>query len=218
MRDAQVQRVIEALRYLRVRIDDQRRVHALRADHDVVEVLLIEDVEVLLELGDHDRQHVPMLLVAEDRAQFLHALLLVAPLDDRAFVDAHANGQVARLARLDHFDHLLPVVDVAGIQPDLVHPRLNRLERALKVEVDVRYDRYSDLRDDVPQRVSVLLLRHRYSDHIRPGRREFVDFPHASVNIVGITGRHRLHGHRRGESRIPCGIRQATPNSEGANA
>ena len=97
VRHAQVQRVIETLADLLVRVDHQQRVDALGADDDVVEILLLEDFQVLLQLGDHDRQEMAVLVVGKDAAQFLHAFLLVFAFDDGAFVDADANGDFRAL-------------------------------------------------------------------------------------------------------------------------
>ena len=58
VRDAEVERVVETLGDLGVGVDHQASVHGLRADRDVVEVAGLEDVEVLLEFGDHDREQV----------------------------------------------------------------------------------------------------------------------------------------------------------------
>jgi hypothetical protein len=104
VRDAQVERVVEAFADLGVGVDDERGVHGLGADGDVVEVLLVEDVEVFLELGDHDREQVAVLVPGEDRAEFLHPLLLVLALDDRALVDADADR-----------DALAPLRALAGL-------------------------------------------------------------------------------------------------------
>ena len=161
--------MVEAFTDLGVGVDHHRRVHALGADGDVVEVLLVEDVEVFLELGDHDGQHVAVLVVAEEGAQFLRTLLLVAPLDDRALVDAHADGEFRVLARLDDLDHLLAVVDVAGVEPDLVHARLDGLEGTLEVEVHVGHDRHRGLLEDLLEGLGVLLLWHRHADDVGPG-------------------------------------------------
>ena len=38
---------------------------------DVVEVALVEDLEVLLELGDHEGEQVALLAVGEELAEFL---------------------------------------------------------------------------------------------------------------------------------------------------
>ena len=92
--DAEVQRVVEPLADLAVGVDHEQRVDALGADDDVVEILLVEDVEVFLELGDHDGEEVAVLVVGEDAAEFLQAFLLVLALDDRAFVDADADGEL----------------------------------------------------------------------------------------------------------------------------
>ncbi len=95
-------------------------IDALGADDDVVEILFVEDFQIFLELGDHDGQEMAVLVVGEDAAEFLHALLLVFALDDGAFVDADADGDFSGLAGLDDVLDLGAVVDVAGVEADLV--------------------------------------------------------------------------------------------------
>ena len=54
--DAKMQGIIEALADFAVGVDHQYGVDALGADDDVVEILLVEDFQIFLELGDHDGQ------------------------------------------------------------------------------------------------------------------------------------------------------------------
>ncbi len=194
---AQVQRVVEPAGDLRVDVDHEGRVHRLGADHDVVEVLRFEDLEVLLELRDHDGEEVAVPVVGEELAELLHALLLVPALDDRALVDADADGDARVPARVDHGVDLLAIGDVAGVEPDLVDARLDRLEGPLVVEVHVGDDRHAGLVEDLRQGRGVLALGHRHADDVRPGGGEPVDLGDARVDVVGVAGGHRLDGHRR---------------------
>ena len=81
-----------------------------------------------------------MLVVGEDAAQFLHAFLLVSSFDDGAFVDADADGDLAGFAGLDDVLDLLAVVDVAGVEADLVDAGFDGFEGALKMEMHVGDD------------------------------------------------------------------------------
>ena len=92
----------------------------------LVEIFGAKNVEVFLELGDHDREEVAVLVVAEDAAEFFEAFLLVLALDDRAFVDADADGDLFRFTRLDDVGDLRAVVDVARVEADLVDARQRR--------------------------------------------------------------------------------------------
>ena len=195
--DAEMQRIIESLADLLVRVDHEQRIDRLGADHDVVEILLVEDVEVFLELGDHDGEEVAMLVVAENAAEFLQAFLLVLALDDRAFVDADADGDLLRLAGLDDIADLGAVGDVAGVEANLVNARVDRFQRPLKMEMHIRDDRHGHLREDFLQRGGVLLLRNRDADDIRPGGGELLDLGDAFVDFVRIAGGHGLDGNRR---------------------
>ena len=55
-------------------------------------------------------------------------------------------GMPASLAGLDDLVDLLAVLDVAGVEADLVHAGLDRLQGPLEVEVHVGDDRHGDWR------------------------------------------------------------------------
>src|SRR5690606_17011926 len=125
-----------------------------------------------------------------------HALLFVLALDDGAFVDADADGEAPGLARLDDVDDLLAVVDVAGVEADLVDARLDGLEGALEVEVDVGDDGDADLGDDLLQGVGVLLLGDGDADDVRARGGELVDLGDTPGDVVGVAAGHGLDGDR----------------------
>ena len=153
-----------------------------------------EDIEVLLELGDHEREHVAGLVVGEEFAQFLGAAQLVLALDDRAFVDADANRDAAFLAGVDHLVDLVAVADVAGVEANLVHARFDGLEGTLEVEVHIGHDRNRDLLHDLDQRLGVLALRHRHSHYVDARRGVALDFLYARIDVVRVARRHGLYG------------------------
>ena len=159
-----------------------------------MEVARVEDVEVFLELRDHEREHVAGLVAGEELAELLGAPHLVLALDDRAFVHADADRDLPLLAGVDHLVDLLAVVDVAGVQADLVHARLDRLERPLEVEVDIGHDRDGDLVEDLLERLRVLPLGDRHADHMGARLGVALDLGDARVDVVRVAGGHGLDG------------------------
>jgi len=198
MGHAQMKRVVKTLGDLGIGRDDKRRVGALGGDADVVKIVFVEDVEIFLELGDHDGQEVAVAGIGEDAAELFHAFLLVFALDDRAFVDADADGQGFFLACLDDGFDLLAVLDVARVEADLVDAGVDRFEGTLKVEVHVGDDRHGHLRHDLAKRFGVFFLGHGDTDDVRPGGSEPVDFSHTCVDVVGVASGHGLDGDGRG--------------------
>ena len=70
-----------------------------------MEVARLEDLDVLLELGDHEGEQVARLVPGEVLAELLHALLLVLALDDRALVHADPDRAAIGFGGVDDFLH-----------------------------------------------------------------------------------------------------------------
>jgi hypothetical protein len=215
---AEVEGMIEAVGDFGVGIDDHGGIHALGADGDVVEILLIEDVEILLKLGDHDGEHVAVLTIAEDCAEFLHALLLIFALDDGALVDTDADGEVAGFAGLNDIDDLGAIVDIAGIEADLVNTGLDGFEGTLKVKVDIGDDGDLDLREDLTEGIGVFFLRHSDADDVCTGGDELVDLADAGIDIVGVATGHGLDADGGGSCWCSVLAWFAAADQEGADA
>ena len=192
-----MQRIVESLADLGVGIDDDQWVDALGADDDVVEVLGVEDVQVLLQLGDHDGQKMAVAVLGEEPAQFRGALLLVLALDDRALVNADTDGDLPRLAGLDDVTNLRAVGDVAGVEADLVDAGLDSLQCPLEMEVYIGHDGDGHTRKDFLEGGRVLAFRDGHADDLGAGGGQFVDFGHAGVDVVGIASGHGLNGDGR---------------------
>ncbi len=62
MSDAQMERIIKSCADLAIRIDHQQRIDRFGTDDHIVKILLAENIQVFLELGDHDGQKMPVLL------------------------------------------------------------------------------------------------------------------------------------------------------------
>src|SRR5690606_22373633 len=92
---------------------------------------------------------------------------------------------------------LLAVLDVAGVEADLVDAGVDRFEGALEVEVDVGDDGHADLREDVAQGVGVFLFGDGGTDGVRPGGRQAGDPGGAAGDVVGVSGSHGVEADRR---------------------
>ena len=112
-----------------------------------------------------------MAVVAEHPAELLGPLLLVLALDDGALVHADADGQALGLAGLDDLPDLAAVLDVAGVEADLVHAGLDGLEGPAEMEVHVGHDGHRDLGQNLFERIGVGPARHGPRGPRRPRRR-----------------------------------------------
>ena len=137
-----------------------------------------------------------MLVIGENAAEFLEAFLLVLAFDDRAFIHAHANGDALVLAGVDDFFDLGPVLNIAGVEADLVHAGVDGLKSTLKVEVHIGDDGDGDLLEDFLEGFGVFALRHGHAHNIRPGVVQLVDFRDAFVDVIREAGGHGLDGDR----------------------
>ena len=193
MRDAEVKGVVESLRNLGVSVDHETGIHRLRADHDVVKIAGLENVEVFLEFRDHDGEQASGAMAFEVGAELFESLLLVLSLDDRSFVHADADRNARGLTGVDHRIDLISIADIAWVQPDLVHARFDGLEGPFEMKVDVRHNRHRRLFHDLNERLGVFSLRHRDPDDVGTRFRQFLDLREASIDIVGVAGSHRLN-------------------------
>ena len=75
-------------------------------------------------------------IVAVDLVLLTHALVHL--FGQRACVDADPERDLSLFGGGDHPDHLVAVWDVAGVQAQAVHARLDRHQRKGVVVVDVR--------------------------------------------------------------------------------
>ena len=182
--DPEMQRVIGRLRQQPVRVDHQRHVRRLDRDLHVVEVDLAEQIELV-----HRRR--------DERLGRDAAVALGHGRVERARVHADADRQAAilRLGR-DELD-VLGLADVAGVQPQRLHPGLDRGERELVLEVDVGDDRHRraghDLRRGPTAASSSLHVQRTMS---APAAAERVDLRQRAVDVGRLGRRHRLDRHR----------------------
>src|SRR5439155_25322113 len=123
---AEMQRVWHELREAPVRGDHDRHLEGFDADDDVVEVEVLEDLDLAHREVDHALRLVPQV-----------ARLAVT---DRAVVHADTDRRPLLLRLLGDLAHAVLVVDVPGVETQLVDLRLERHERQAVVEVDVRDD------------------------------------------------------------------------------
>lgn len=192
--DAEVQGVGEAFADFGVGVDHKLSVHGLGGDGDVVEVALVEDVEVFFEFGDHDGDHVAVLVVGEDGSEFFGSGLLVFAFDDRAFVDADADWDILFFAGVYDFFDLRAVGDVAWVESDFVDACFDGFEGAFEVEVDIGDDGDGGLGDDLFEDFCVFLFGDGDADDVRTRGGELVDLGDAFVDVVGVPSGHGLDG------------------------
>jgi len=200
--DAEVQGVGEAFTDFGVGVDDELGIHGLCADGDVVEVTLVEDVEVFFEFGDHDGDHVAVLVVGEDGPEFFGAGLFVLAFDDGALVDTDADwdasSTIGLFAGVDDFFDLFAVGDVAGVEADFVYACFDGFEGAFEMEVDIGDDGDGGLGEDIFEGLGVFFLWDGDPHDVGTGGGEFVDLGDAFVDVVGVAGGHGLDGDRGG--------------------
>ena len=156
----------------------------LDRDLDVGEALVLQDLH--LRKGALDQRLGSGAAVAGDDAPV-----------ERAGVGPHADGHPPGGRLADDGADLPAVTDVAGIQPQSLHPRLECHEGEAVGEVDVGDDGDTRLGDDRRQRPGVALVGHRHTDDVRPLGGEGVDLDQGSSDILGLGDGHRLDGDRR---------------------
>ena len=191
-----MERIVESLADFRVHVHHQSRIHRLSADADIVEVAFLEDLEIFLELGDHQRDQVSLSPIREELPRAPLANGLVLAFDDRTLVHADSNRDASFTARVDDAVDLVAIGDVPGIETNLVDPRFNRFQRSLVVEVDVRDDGNPCLVEDFRKGIGVLRLGDRHPDDVDARIGHAIDLGDAGIDVPRVAGRHGSHGHR----------------------
>ncbi len=120
----------------------------------------------------------------------------VLSLDDAALVDPDTDGNAAFAAGCDDSIHLLAILNVAGIQANLVDARFNRLQCPLEVKMYVGHDGDRRLGENGGQGVGIRLGRDCDAHHIAPRLGELTDLGHRRIDVVGVGAGHRLNRHR----------------------
>ena len=180
---AQVQRMVDRLREHPVGLDHERHARGLHRDLHVVEVDLTEVVELLDRRGDQrlgGRTAEPLGDLGVEAAG-------VHPDPDRQTPVARRGGDLLDLRRL---------ADVPRVEPERVHPGLDRGEGEPVVEVDVGDHRDRRTGHDVGQPFGGLLLVAGAPHDVASGGRQGVDLSQRALDVGGLGRRHRLHRHR----------------------
>ena len=180
LRHAEVQRVRDLVGEHPVGPDHRRDVRRLDRDLEVAEVEPLEDLDLLERLDD-------------ERLGRVCARELLEVLGERAGVGADPHRDPGPLRRPDDLLGLVGAADVARVDADRVHARLDRLQRERRVEVDVRDHRDRREPDDQRERLRVLELRHGDPDDLAAGRGERGDLRGRRLDVVRLRERHRLH-------------------------
>ena len=115
----------------------------------------------------------------------------------RAVIDADADRHALRLREPDDFLHLRPLADVAGIEAQFRDARIERGNRHLIMEVDIRDDRHGRARDDLRHHRRRFLVRHGDADDLAAVRGEIVNLLDRRLLVARVRRAHRLDDDRR---------------------
>ena len=181
---AEVERVLDLIGEHSVGLDHHDRVGRLQRDLHLGVVAVLEDPDVAERRLDHALGRGPAVLGEQ--------VLL-----ERAPVDTDPDRDLALLGQVHDFLHERRAADVAGVEPEAVHPLLERDQRELVVEMDVRDERDPDLALDLAEFLRRLAHRHRAADDVAAGRLERPDLEQRRLDVAGVGLRHRLHRDRR---------------------
>src|SRR5206468_3338385 len=184
LRHTQVKRVVDLVGELAVRLDQHARVRGLQRDLHLRIVAVLKDPDMPQCRLDHALGGRPAVLGEK--------ILL-----ERARVDADADGDLLLLGDVHDLLHELLAADVSGVEAQAVDALLQRDERQLVVEVDVRHERDADLPLDLAELLGGLADGHRTPDDVAAGRLERPDLEQRRLDVARVGLRHRLHGERR---------------------
>ncbi len=88
------------------------------------------------------------------------------------------------------------IADVARVETQAVHARLECGQGQPVLEVDVGDDRYRRSGDDLRQPLGRLTVVAGDADDVGPGRRQGVRLGQGGIDVCRLRRRHRLHGDR----------------------
>ena len=115
----------------------------------------------------------------------------------RARVDPDPDGDAPRLRRLHHSLHTILPTDIAGVQPNLIHARLDGCQREPVIKVDIRHHRQRGMCADLPQGLRRLFIRHGAAHDLTAGLRQHTDLRQSRRRVPRIRIGHGLDHHRR---------------------
>src|SRR4051812_3223258 len=184
LRDAEVERVRDALGEHPVGADHRRHVARLDADLEVAVVEPLEQAHLLQRRLD-------------ERLRLVALRELFQVTRERARVGADPHRDPLRLGGADDLLDFVVAADVPGVDPDGGDAGVDRAQSEARVEVDVRDHRERAEADDRGQRVCVVDLRDGDADDLAPGARERRDLRRRRRHVVRLRQRHRLDDDRR---------------------
>ena len=124
------------------------------------------------------------------------AVLLVQLRVERAAVHADADGDAAVLGLLGHQPDVLGPADVARVEAQALHARLQGRQRHLVLVVDVGDDRHRAAGHDLGQARGRFLFVACATNDVAAGAGEGVDLLERALDVGRLGDRHRLHGDR----------------------
>ena len=111
-------------------------------------------------------------------------------------VDPHPHGHLVLLALFHHLGQAVHPADVAGVDADLVRPRVHRAERDLIGEMDVGHQGHVHLGLDLVQYLQGLLAFDRDADDLAARVLQPLDLVQGFLDLVGVGIGHGLDGNR----------------------
>jgi hypothetical protein len=111
-----------------------------------------------------------------------------------AAVHADPDRNVPIRGSLHHLPHAIGPADVAGIEPEAVHPRREGLEGQDVIEVDVGHERGVDALPDGGKRPGGCQVRHGEPDDVATGRNEGFALADRRLHVARVGIGHRLDG------------------------
>ena len=176
--------MVDRVGQLPVGLDHQRHVRRLHRDLHVVEPNLVEVRQ--LPLGG-----------LHQCFRCGSAVLLVQLGVEGPGVHADADRHAARLGLLGHELDVGGLADVAGVEAQALHARLEGGEGEFVLEMDVGDDRHRRARDDPSQALGGWFLVARAAHDVGARARQLVDLGERPLDVGGLGDRHRLHADRR---------------------
>ena len=181
----QVQGPVTALSQLTVRLHHHHRVIMLHRNLEITETVLLKERSL-----PHSRLNQSL------RSSL--TVLLQQTLIQRTGVHTNTQRNAVVRSHLSDFLHLVvELTDITRVHTHSTATSLNSRIHVLRLEVDVSNHRNAGLLRNDRQSLRVLIGRARHTHNIATGSGQLSNLLQSRTNVVGLSGRHRLHRNRR---------------------